>query len=93
MAKALRDDLVWQDVDVEALKGPVKKAYDAYKAASRAASAAREEFETKFRGEAAKKLNGDSCLFSHKFGKLSIARVSPEEVKATKVSRPGKFAL
>lgn len=85
MAKAKRDDLVWTDVDASTFKGPLAKAYTAMREARKAAQDARDNFETMFRkvGEGKAFAEGMSCVFSHNFGKLSIAEVEPHEVTST----------
>lgn len=95
MAKAVREDLAWQDVDTETFKGGLAKAHKVYKDAAAAAREAREAFEAAFRKEAAKKFGpGKSCLISHKFGKLAIAIVDANDVEKEKVRRSvEKFAL
>lgn len=93
MAKARRDDLTWQDVDTDKFKGAMLKAYKDFKAASLAARQAREAFETAFRKEAEKKLDGNtSVLIAHRFGKMAIAQVYKSDLDTPK-AKTEKFTL
>lgn len=76
MAKAEKKLLSWMDVDTTTVKGEAAKAYDAYKAAQKAASEKRTAFEAAFVAEARKKKSvpdGKTLRFSYNFGKLAVA--------------------
>jgi hypothetical protein len=88
------DNLQWFEVDPADLTGTIAKLYKTYKAKSAEATAARNEFENAFKraAETGKKIpEGKGILFSHKFGKLSIA--FPDAAQ-TQAKRSGsKFKL
>jgi hypothetical protein len=87
---AKRDDnLEWSDVDLSTLSKPARKAWDAYKAASKAAGEARTAFTDQFSKDIDKAglvPDGQYPRFSFNFGKLGIAFTDtpPTERKGSK---------
>lgn len=95
MAKARNENLTWQDVDTAGFKGPLAKAYKAMKDAQAVSRDAARDFDDAFRKAAGAKFGeGNSCLISHRFGKMAIAVVPEDAVQQEKKKGNGeKFAL
>lgn len=92
---AKRDNLDWLDVDTTQLSKPLKAAYVAYKAKAKEASTLREEFESLFSLTARKAnaLEADKALlFSHKWGKLSVAKIE-NTLTSDKPAKKGTFSF
>jgi hypothetical protein len=85
MANNARKDALasakWQDFDTNTLSGDIAKAYSHYQDKAKAASEAREKFEAALGAAMAAKgmvSKGEEAVFSHRFGRLSVAIVPAE---------------
>jgi hypothetical protein len=83
MATKAKLDVKWNEIDPSTLAGPVKSAYEAYKAAYTKAKEAREAFEA-----AASKLaalpSDKRLVVSYNFGKLSMAVADAEQPRISR---------
>lgn len=84
-------ETTWHNVDLDTLAGPVRRAYEEYKVAQRAAAALRASFE-----DACRTANpapaGQRLVFGYKFGKLSVAMVADEGKPAKAKQASGSLA-
>ena len=78
---ALADKAIeWTQLDPDTLSPDLRKAYDEYKAAAKAAAILRTTFEA-LMTNAIDPLDGEKLAFGYKFGKLSLAIVPADRPK------------
>ena len=70
----------WTQLDPDTLSPELRKAYDDYKAANRAAQTARQVFEAMMTN-AIDPLDTEKVIFGYNFGKLSLAIVPADKPK------------
>jgi len=70
----------WTQLDPDTLSPDLRKAYDAYRQAAKAAAILRTEFEARMT-VAIDPLDGEKLAFGYKFGKLSLAIVPADRPK------------
>ena len=70
----------WTQLDPDTLSPDLRKAYDEYKAAAKAAAILRTTFEA-LMTNAIDPLDGEKLAFGYKFGKLSLAIVPADKPK------------
>ena len=70
----------WTQLDPDTLSPDLRKAYDDYKAANRAAQTARQVFEA-LMTNAIDPLDTEKVIFGYNFGKLSLAIVPADKPK------------
>ena len=70
----------WTQLDPDPLSPDLRKAYDAYRQAAKAAAILRTEFEARMT-VAIDPLDGEKLAFCYKFGKLSLAIVPADKPK------------
>lgn len=70
----------WTQLDPDSLSPDLRKAYDAYRQAAKAAAVLRTEFEARMT-VAIDPLDGEKLAFGYKFGKLSLAIVPADRPK------------
>ena len=98
MAK-FQDKLIWTQVDESSLAEAapaLAKRLDAYRELNKKATDAKAAFEVQFIAHVKKAGTldeGYSLAFGHRFGKLSIAKVSEAEKSAPKASAKPLFKL
>jgi hypothetical protein len=77
---APKAELEWTQLDPASLSPELRKAYDAYRQAAKAAAVLRTEFEARMT-VAIDPLDGEKLAFGYKFGKLSLAIVPADKPK------------
>jgi len=78
---ALADKAIeWTQLDPDTLSPDLRKAYDEYRAAAKAAAILRTTFEARMT-VAIDPLDGEKLAFGYKFGKLSLAIVPADKPK------------
>lgn len=93
MAKSKIPSENWVQFDAESLPPKLRKAYDAFKAASKAAGDARAAFNAAFvkeLGAKGKVPDGQFVVVGHNFGKLSYA-LTDEEPRESGKARTDSF--
>lgn len=73
-------EIEWTQLDPDSLSPDLRKAYDAYRTAAKAAAVLRTEFEARMT-VAIDPLDGEKLAFGYKFGKLSLAIVPADKPK------------
>jgi hypothetical protein len=73
-------EIEWTQLDPDSLSPDLRKAYDAYRTAAKAAAVLRTEFEARMT-VAIDPLDGEKLAFGYKFGKLSLAIVPADRPK------------
>jgi len=73
-------EIEWTQLDPDSLSPDLRKAYDAYRQAAKAAAVLRTEFEARMT-VAIDPLDGEKLAFGYKFGKLSLAIVPADRPK------------
>ena len=71
---ATKTEIEWTQLDPDSLSPDLRRAYDAYRQAAKAAAVLRTEFEARMT-VAIDPLDGEKLAFGYKFGKLSLAIV------------------
>jgi len=87
--------LVWFAVDESSMKGESLKALAVLRKAQKTSGEAKALFEAAFIAatvEAGMLKGGESLAFGYRFGKLAVAKVAADEVKAKASSKP-KFSF
>jgi hypothetical protein len=88
MAKAIKSDAVWVEIDPETLEAQQAQAYAAYKASYRVMKEQRGAFEAAM---AQGVPQGKRMIFGYNFGKLSVAVVDDD--RATAKPKAQKMSL
>ena len=73
-AKPAPKEIEWTQLDPDSLSADLRKAYEEYRTAAKAAATLRTAFEARLTN-AIDPLDGEKVAFGYKFGKLSIAIV------------------
>jgi len=79
-AKPAAKEIEWTQLDPDSLSLELRKAYDAYRQAAKAAAILRTTFEAHMTN-AIDPLDGEKLAFGYKFGKLSLAIVPADKPK------------
>ena len=79
-AKPAPKEIAWTQLDPDSLSADLRKAYEEYRAAAKAAATLRTAFEARMTN-AIDPLDGEKVAFGYKFGKLSIAIVPADKPK------------
>lgn len=79
-AKPAPKEIEWTQLDPDSLSADLRKAYEEYRAAAKAAATLRTAFEARMTN-AIDPLDGEKVAFGYKFGKLSIAIVPADRPK------------
>ena len=73
-------EIEWTQLDPDSLSADLRKAYEEYRTAAKAAATLRTAFEARMTN-AIDPLDGEKVAFGYKFGKLSIAIVPADKPK------------
>ena len=79
-AKPAPKEIEWTQLDPDSLSADLRKAYEEYRTAAKAAATLRTAFEARMTN-AIDPLDGEKVAFGYKFGKLSIAIVPADRPK------------